>query len=61
MKPNLLKLFILFAFIAFTVVSCKKDDNPDNQADPWKLVLEETIGPAGGTLGDTTFSTIQLR
>jgi hypothetical protein len=56
MKINYFKLFILLVFIALAVVSCKKDDDPDNQADPWKLMLEETIGPEGGILGDSTFS-----
>jgi hypothetical protein len=56
MKTNLLILVIFMAVIAFVAISCNKDENPDNQADPWTLMLEETIGPQGGTLGDTTFS-----
>jgi hypothetical protein len=56
MKTILYALFFIMVVIALSIMSCNKDDNPDNQADPWTLVLEENIGPEGGTLGDSTFN-----
>jgi hypothetical protein len=49
--PLILAVFTL-AFFS----TCQKDDDSENEADPWSLVLEETIGPSGGTLSDETFS-----
>jgi hypothetical protein len=56
MKTTLYIMVIFMAVIALTVVSCNKDDNSENHTDPWSLVLEETIGPEGGTIGDESFS-----
>jgi hypothetical protein len=57
MKTNYLRFVMFTATLCLATISCQKDDNPTNsQADPWVLVMEETIGPAGGTLADETLS-----
>lgn len=38
------------AVMAVAVVSCNKDDGPDNEGDPWTLVQEEYIGISGGVI-----------